>query len=206
VLANKPQYNHGEIMIKTKIVLGLAMVAMFAITVTPAMAQWTNHGGKGKGKAGEGTFTYFTANVKCASAKGNYTVNAGGTAVKLEEIVWEKCKALLESEATVTCKGLQMEQMKKEGTVSGTALGTVTETCTVKATGCEIIVGTTGNSGLKSIALEKAGANQKDKVNVGGITATAKGSLCKAGGAKEEKTTTATEKVPTLELEGVGLE
>jgi hypothetical protein len=197
--------SNGEIMSKTKFVLGLAtVVAMFVVT-TSALAIWTPHPSKGKGKAGEGTFTYENGTVKCVTAEGNYKVNSTGTQVKLDEIKWNKCVAL-GLEAKVECKGLELKQPAKEGTVSGTATGTVQEVCTVVAPGCTITIGPEGNKELKSIALEKSGSNQKDKVEVTGITATSTGSGCAIGGISKPKTTEAKEKVPTLELEGVGLE
>ncbi len=41
-------------MSKTKLALGMSMVvALFAFTAVPAFARWTNHGGKGSGRAGK---------------------------------------------------------------------------------------------------------------------------------------------------------
>jgi hypothetical protein len=58
-------------MSKTKFVLGMLMaVALFAFSAAPALARFTPHGGKGGGKAGEGTLTYEGGSVKCASATG----------------------------------------------------------------------------------------------------------------------------------------
>ncbi len=196
-------------MSKTKFVLGMSMVvALFAFTATPALARFTNHGGKGVGSAGiEGTLTYEGGSVKCANATGKYTVNAEGTTLTLEEIEWKVCKGL-GLEAKVTCTKLEMKQPTKEGTEKGKATGAQTSaTCVVKiAEACEITIPTAGNTELKTITLEKSGSNAKAKVEVTGITATAKGSGCALGGITKEKTTSATEKVPNLIGESVGLE
>lgn len=194
-------------MTKTKFVLGLAMVvAMFAITATPALARFTNHGGKGTGKGGTGTFTYESATVTCASAEGGYKVNTEGTAATLEGIKWNKCKSTIGTEATVTCKTLELKQPNKEGEAKGTATGTVTESCTVSTAGCVITIGTEGNKELKSIALTKVGANLEAKAAVSGITATTNGNIaCSLGGASKTKTTESKE-VTTFLGEGVGLE
>ncbi len=194
-------------MSKTKFVLGLSMVvALFAFSATPALARFTNKGGKGLGKSGEGTLTYEGAAVKCASAEGTYKVNSEGTALTLEAIKWNKCKAL-GLEAVVTCATLEMKQPEKEGTETGKATGAQTSaTCVVKVLGCEITIPTTGNGELKTISLKKSGSTINAAVEATGITATAKGSGCALGGIAKEKTTTATEKVPILTGEGVGLE
>jgi hypothetical protein len=198
---------HGEIIMKTKAVLGLSMVvALFAFTATPALARWTNHGGKGAGHSGEGTLTYEGGIIKCATAEGSYKVNSEGTVLTLEGIKWNKCKAL-SLEATVTCASLEMKQPTKEGTEKGKAKGSqVSSVCVVKAPGCEISIPTEGNKELETISMKKAGANIEASVEVKGITATAKGTGCALGGISKEKTTSATEKVGSLIGEGVGLE
>ncbi len=195
-------------MSKTKFVLGLSMVvALFAFTATPALARFTNHGGKGAGKSGEGTFVYEGGKVKCLTATGKYTVNSEGTALTLEEIVWKECTGLGLA-AKVECKTLEMKQPSKEGAETGKATGAQTSSeCVIKvAEACEIKIPTAGNTELKTIELKKSGSNVDANVAVTGITATSKGTGCGLGGITKEKTTSATEKVPTLVGEGVGLE
>ncbi len=192
-------------MFKMKFGLGLLMaMAMFAVTVTPALALFTPAGGKGEAKAGEGTFTYDSATVTCASAKGTYTVSSNGGQLKAGTTTWEKCKSSIGAEATVKCNGLVMTQQSKEGTVSGKATGSVSETCTVAVGSlCTITIAPQENTNLKTISLAKSGSNLKATVNVEGITASAAGSFCV--GISEKPTHKATEKVP-IELVGVGLE
>lgn len=192
-------------MFKMKFGLGLALVmAALAIAVTPALALFTPAGGKGEAKAGEGTFTYNSATVKCASAKGIYTISSNGGQVKVGTITWENCKSSIGTEAKVVCNGLLMTQQTKEGTVSGKATGSVSEVCTVTVGGlCTITIGPQENSNLKSISLAKSGSNVVATVNIEGITATAAGSFCI--GISEKPTHKATEKV-TITLAGAGLE
>ncbi len=196
-------------MSKTKFVLGLSMVvALFAFTATPALAHFAKAGSKGTGKSGgEGTLTYEGGTVKCANAEGTYKVNSEGTALTLEGIVWKECKGL-GLEAKVTCATLELKQPSKEGTETGKATGAQTSSeCVVKiAEACTITIPTAGNTELKTISLKKSGSNVDAKVEVTGITATAKGSGCALGGIAKEKTTLATEKVPGLVGEGVSLE
>ncbi len=195
-------------MSKTKFVLGMSMVvALFASAATPALARWTNHGGKGAGKTGEITFTYEGGSIKCANGTGKYKVNNEGTALTVEEIVWKECKAL-GLEAKVACKTLELKQPNKEGTEQGKATSAQTsEECVVKiAEACTLTMPTAGNTELKTISLHKSGSNVDAKVEVTGITATAKGSGCALGGIVKEKTTAATLKIPGAVAESVGLE
>ncbi len=123
---------------KTKFVLGLSMVvALFAFTAAPAFARWTNHGGKGSGRAGEGTVTYEGAAIKCVSATGRYKVNSEGTALTLEEMIWKECKALGSLEAKVTCVSTEAKQPTKEGTERGKAVSSqISSECVVKVGRC----------------------------------------------------------------------
>ncbi len=194
-------------MTKTKFVLGLAtVVAMFAVTTAPALALFTNHGGKGKGTGGTGTFTYESATVTCASAEGNYKVSSNGVKATLEQIKWNKCKSTIGTEATVTCKTLELQQPNKEGETKGTATGTVTESCTVSTAGCIITIGVEGNKQLKTVGLTKSKTNLEANAKVTGITATTNGNIaCSLGGASKTKTTEATE-ITTFTGEGLGIE
>ncbi len=195
-------------MSKTKFALGMSMVVtLFAFTATPALARFTDHGGKGIGRAGEGTFTYEGGAVKCASATGTYKVNSAGTALTVEGGIMKECKGLGLA-ATVVCITSELTVVIKEGTEKGKALGSqISSECVVKiAEACEIKVPTEGNKELKTISLKKSGANVDGDSELTGITATAKGSGCALGGIAKEKTTLAKLNVSSEVAEGVGLE
>ncbi len=196
-------------MSKTRFALGMSVVvvALFAFTVAPALARFTNHGGKGAGKAGEGTLTYEGGTIKCASATGTYKVNSEGTALTVGGGTMKECKAL-GLEATVVCIESVVIVEEKEGTEKGKGVGSqISSECVVKIAGtCEIKTPTEGNKGLKTMSLTKSGSNVGSKAELTGITATAKGSGCALGGITKEKTTAATLKVPSEVAEGVGLE
>ncbi len=195
-------------MSKTKFALGMSMVvALFAFTATPALARFTNHGGKGAGKSGEITFTYEGGAVKCSNATGKYTVSSEGTAITVEEEIIKECKAL-GLEATVTCPSAEGKQPEKEGTETGKAINSqISNACVVKVAGvCEITIPTEGNQELKTVSLKKSGTNVRADSELTGITATAKGSGCALGGLAKEKTTSAKLKGPSEVAEGVGLE
>ncbi len=194
-------------MSKIRFVFGLSMVvALFAFTAAPALARFTNHGGKGEGKAGEGTFTYEGSAVKCASATGTYKVNSEGTALMVEGGIMKECKGP-GLEAKVICASSTVKlQIKIE--VTGKAFGSQSSSeCVIKVAGvCEIKVPTEGNTELATISLKKSGSNVDGDSELTGITATAKGSGCALVGITKEKTTTATLKDPSEVAEGVGLE
>lgn len=194
-------------MTRTKVATALAATtALLILTTTPAMAKWTNHGGRGVFTGGAGTFTYETATVKCTSSTGEFRINAEGTANTLEGITWNECKSTIGIKAEVICKGLEMRQLNLEGEATGTALGTLDESCTIASAGCVITIGTAGNKELKAIALKKIGANTEAKANVSGITATTNGNIaCTLGGAAKTKTTEAKE-ITSVIQEGTGLE
>ncbi len=195
-------------MIKTKFVLGMSMtIALIAFSATPALARWTNHGGKGTSKTGEVTFGYEGATIKCASAEGTYSINAEGTVKTMSGLKWNSCKAL-GLEATVSCSSLELKQPNKEGTEKGKAVGSqISSECVMKAAGvCEITVPTEGNKGLETISMKKSGPNIEGDVAITGLTATAKGSGCALGGLSKEKTTAATFKIASVIDAGVGLE
>ncbi len=193
---------------KIKIVLGASMVvAMFAFTAAPALARWTNHGGKGEGKAGEGTFTYEGGSIKCASATGRYKVNSEGTVMTGEATKFNSCKGL-GLEATISCTTAEGKQPNKEGTENGKATGAlISKECLVKVgEACELSFPTAGNTELKTISMKKSGLNVEADAEITGITGTAKGSGCALGGIMKEKTTVATIKIPSGVAEDVGLE
>ncbi len=194
-------------MSKIKFALGMSTVlALVALTATPALARWTNHGGKGLIKAGEVVLTYEGAALKCAGAEAIYKVNSEGTAVTLEEIKWNKCKAL-GLEAIVTCTTIEHKQPVKEGSEKGKSLVTIVTTgCITKTSACEIDVPTEGNKELEETTMKKVGANTEADVSLKGLTATAKGSGCALGGITKEKTAVATVKIPSVVAEGLGLE
>lgn len=194
-------------MIKTKITTGLAMViAALALTATPAVARFTNHGGKGKGTGGAATFTYESVTVRCAGSTANYKVNPEGTSLSLEGVSWHSCLSTIGAEAIVTCKTLEMKQPFKEGDIFGAAQGTITETCTLSSAGCVITIGTEGNKELNSIDLTAGTFFLHADVNISGMTATTNGNIaCSLGGATKTKTTVAKEKTE-FTLEGVTLE
>ncbi len=195
-------------MSKTKFALGLSIVvALSAFTATPALARFTNHGGKGAGKSGEGTFTYEGGSVKCASATGTYKINSEGTALTVEGVIMKECKGL-GLEAKVTCPTSTVIVQVKLGTETGKATGSQTSSeCVVKiAEACEIKAPTEGNKELKTMSMKKSGSNVDGGSELTGITATAKGAGCALGGITKEKTTTATFKGPAEVAENVGLE
>jgi len=188
---------------KTLIIIAAAVV-MLTIATIPALAQLTNHSGKGATVAGSGVFEDGTGRIECASAKGIYTNNATGSESALTGIAWVNCK-ILGSEAPVSCPKLTLEQPTKMGPTKGVAGGKLPETCFIEAPSCKITLPSKENQKLKKITLEKVGANQEDSVEIEGITATAVGSLCNGGGVPT-KSTTAKLEVRKLVLEGVGLE
>ncbi len=195
-------------MSKTKFALWMSMVvALFAFTATPALARWTNHGGKGTSKTGEVTIGYESATIKCASVEGTYSINAVGTIKAMSGLKWNACKAL-GLEATVSCTSLELKQPNKEGTEKGKAVGSQTSSeCVMKVGGvCEIKVPTEGNKELETISMKKSGSNIEGTVEIKGITATAKGEGCALGGISKEKTTAATLKITSVIDAGVGLE
>lgn len=186
-------------MIKAKFVLGLAVVAMFAFTTTPALARVTNHGGKGEVSGGVATFSFndevFT--VSCTGASGLYKVSAEGTALTLEEIEWKGCKSAIGTTATAICT-LKLNQPNKEGTEKGTATGALL--CTVSSAGCVIKI--ENNNELK-IPLAKSGAGVLIEIKLANLTAS--GSACELGGGGKEKIKEAKVEAK-LTAEGLGLE
>ncbi len=192
-------------MTEMKLRLGLTMmVAIFAIAATPASALFTPAGGKGSFTAGEVTFTYNSITFKCANAKGVYTISSNGGEVKTGKTTWNECKASGAAEYRIVCNGIVLRQQNKEGSATGIAIGSISETCTIsEGSFCTITIGQQENQNLKAISLHKTSGGTVADVNIENMTATAEGSFC--AGISEKPTHNAMEKV-SIDFEGLGLE
>ncbi len=189
-------------MSKAKFALGLLMVvALFAFTATPALARFTNHGGKGAGKSGEVGWTDESTTLRCDSSEDTYKVNSEGTVLTLTGISWKECS----DGATLICESLEFKQTEKEGTEKGKAVGEqISKECVMKIAGaCEISYPIESNKELKTISMIKSGSNVDLSVDLR-LAGTAKGSGCALIGIAKEKTTTTL--TTGLVTESVGLE
>lgn len=194
-------------MTRIKAVVGLAvMVGVLAVSVAPAAAFFESNlkTNSGSGSAGSTTFTAKGIPITCVSAVGTWTIVNSKTQVETKQAThqlvkvaakeegWKKCTGPLGVGAEVSAFTFQIKQPNKGQTSGLTAQ--ILSKGTVKAAGCTIEFGETGNQELKEVSGTNSGTNLNATANITGISYTAAGSSCSllgitTGAAGEFKST-----------------
>lgn len=190
-------------MTKTRALIGLTVsLAVFAISSTPALAQFS--GKEGTAKAGTTTMETAGFVIICGELVSGYIQQETPPQDDLVNTNWELCKAKFSAgRVTVNCKGMQFESPEKEGTETGKATGKLMEECKLKTeAGCEITLPTAGNQKLGKTALKKEASGVLSVVELSGITIKVN-AICELAGLKN--TENATLKIPTLKQAGLAL-
>lgn len=193
-------------MIRAKMLAIFAgMIAVVAVSATPAFAEFTSTNGKatGPGKSGPVVLEGGGASLECTSAEGKGTIENAegkeatkGPSLLLNTEKWNGCKAKTGSQKelkpTVSACTLKLKQAAGEST----AKGSVVSACTIKTSvlffSCTITVvqekeAEKVNFGLEKNTLVNSGGNLIIKAEDSGITTTASGSGCGIGGVSGSK-------------------
>jgi hypothetical protein len=173
-------------MTKTKALLGfVVMVALLAVSASPAFAEYESTGSKtaGTGLAGKMTFTTGTLGITCEKTEGEWKIRkleekepeaklGGGLHILAKK--WNNCKNSIFGGATVKECEFKLEQAKK-GLTTGIEAVIVTG-CEVKALSCTIAISATEALNAKpTITQTNSGSNLILKTEVTEISGVYKG-------------------------------